>query len=141
MRIYNQEKTMILTDCDLTKGYLNNERLLVAHHSATDGTAEIGHYETIMEYSNGGKDVRWVVDKPAVEPKEAYDEYEDILIYIPYTDKELANIEIVKLKEQLATTDYKAIKYAEGALTAEEYAQTKQQRQEWRDRINALEEV
>ena len=43
------------------------------------------------------------------------------------------------LKEQLADTDYKAIKHAEGWLTDEEYAPTKAQRQQWRARINELE--
>lgn len=47
--------------------------------------------------------------------------------------------EIAELKAQLAETDYKAIKYAEGWITAEEYAETKAQRQAWRDRINELE--
>lgn len=47
--------------------------------------------------------------------------------------------EIARLKEQLTDTDYKAIKYAEGWLTADEYAETKAQRQQWRDRINELE--
>lgn len=47
--------------------------------------------------------------------------------------------EIERLKEQLAATDYKAIKHAEGWLTADEYAPTKAQRQQWRERINELE--
>ena len=38
----------------------------------------------------------------------------------------------------LAETDYKAIKYAEGELSADEYAPTKQQRIEWRAKINEL---
>jgi hypothetical protein len=47
--------------------------------------------------------------------------------------------EIAELKAKLAATDYQAIKYAEGALSAEEYEPTKIMRQEWRDRINELE--
>lgn len=47
--------------------------------------------------------------------------------------------EISALKANLSGTDYKAIKYAEGWITAEEYAETKAQRQAWRDRINELE--
>lgn len=46
---------------------------------------------------------------------------------------------IMELKRVLADTDYKAIKYAEGVLSAEEYAQTKAERQAWRDEINRLE--
>jgi hypothetical protein len=48
-------------------------------------------------------------------------------------------IEIANLKQKLKDTDYKAIKYAEGQLTEEEYASTKVERQSWRDRINELE--
>lgn len=59
------------------------------------------------------------------------------------TEAEVAEMErvaeIERLKEQLAATDYKAIKHAEGWLTAEEYATTKAQRQQWRERINELE--
>lgn len=40
----------------------------------------------------------------------------------------------------LRTTDYLAIKYAEGELSAEEYAETRKQRRAWRAEINALEE-
>lgn len=47
--------------------------------------------------------------------------------------------EIEDLKQQLASSDYKAIKFAEGWLTAEEYAPIKAQRQELRNRINELE--
>jgi hypothetical protein len=47
--------------------------------------------------------------------------------------------EIADLKSKLAATDYLAIKYAEGCLTEAEYAETKAQRQAWREQINALE--
>ena len=47
--------------------------------------------------------------------------------------------EIAELKAKLDATDYQAIKYAEGFLSDEEYAEMKAQRQAWRDRINELE--
>lgn len=47
--------------------------------------------------------------------------------------------EINALKQNLARTDYKAIKYAEGLIPEEEYASIRQERQAWRDRINELE--
>ena len=47
--------------------------------------------------------------------------------------------EIAELKAKLDATDYQAIKYAEGILSDEEYAEMKAQRQAWRDRINELE--
>lgn len=46
---------------------------------------------------------------------------------------------IEMLKSELASTDYKAIKYAEGWLTEEEYAPIKAERQVIRDEINLLE--
>ena len=49
------------------------------------------------------------------------------------------NRQIRELKKKLFDTDYKAIKYSEGWLTDEEYAEAKAQREEWRKRINELE--
>lgn len=46
---------------------------------------------------------------------------------------------IIELKRKLRETDYKAIKYSEGELSAEEYAETKAQRKAWRAEINRLE--
>ena len=54
--------------------------------------------------------------------------------------KEQAEREIKELKQKLLDTDYKAIKYAEGHISEEEYAPIKAERQEWRNRINELEE-
>ena len=51
----------------------------------------------------------------------------------------LIQAEITQLKENLAETDYVAIKIAEGAANADDYVDVLVQRQEWRDRINALE--
>ena len=51
------------------------------------------------------------------------------------------NREIFELKEELNATDYKALKYAEGVMTDEEYQQTGIQRQAWRKRINELERL
>lgn len=75
---------------DLEKGYLKNDSLFIMHHDAIEETEEVGHFETIAEYPNGGKDVDWVVDTPGVEGREAWDEYEEILRYIPYTEAELS---------------------------------------------------
>ena len=54
---------------------------------------------------------------------------------------ELWNREIFELKEELNRTDYKAIKYAEGVMTDDEYQPTGIQRQAWRKRINELERL
>lgn len=54
-------------------------------------------------------------------------------------NQEIEN-KIAEYKQRLADSDYKAIKYAEGLLSVEEYEPIKLQRQEWRDKINELEE-
>lgn len=92
MKIYD-ENNVELVSPDLSLGYLVDDRILVEHHEAVKAVAEEGHWETIAEYPNGGKDVAWIVDVPAVKQTEAWDEYEDILRYIRYTEEELAKIE------------------------------------------------
>ena len=52
--------------------------------------------------------------------------------------KDQYRLEITQLKKQLSDTDYKAIKYAEGEINPEEYLPIKNQRAEWRARINQL---
>lgn len=49
------------------------------------------------------------------------------------------NAEITALKSLLTDTDYKALKHADGVMSAEEYEPIRLQREEWRDKINALE--
>ena len=53
--------------------------------------------------------------------------------------KDEYRIEIQQLKKALSDTDYKAIKYAEGQISEEEYSEIKSERQGYRDRINYLE--
>ena len=47
---------------------------------------------------------------------------------------------ISALKEMLKSTDYQAIKFAEGEITASEYAPIKENRRLWRNEINSLEQ-
>ena len=54
-------------------------------------------------------------------------------------EKEKIESEIIILKQELASTDYKAIKFSEGWISEEEYKPIKTQRQALRDRINELE--
>lgn len=46
---------------------------------------------------------------------------------------------IIRLKLKLKQTDYQAIKYAEGELSEEEFAEIKAQRKAWRAEINEYE--
>lgn len=72
--------------------------------------------------------------------KEEYLELKECINMENLDKNTVINMEIIKLKTKLKETDYQAIKFAEGIITAEEYEPTKQQRQEWRDEINRLEE-
>lgn len=47
---------------------------------------------------------------------------------------------IRELKQLLASQDYKTIKYMQGELTEEEFAEVKAQCKSWRDEINKLEQ-
>jgi hypothetical protein len=140
--IYKEDKITEIRDPDLTKGVLQNATKTV-HHEKVKAVAKVSHYETIAEYPNGGKDVEEVIDTEPVEEKAAYDEEVQIQIYHPYTEAELQtaskDTEIADLKQRLMDTDYEAIKHSEGWITDEDYADTKAQRQKWRDRINELE--
>ena len=140
MRIFNNKKEneLKIENLDLTKGYLKEDKLFIKKHKAVLEQQEVKEEYVITEYPNGGKDIGYKIIKPYIAPKEAYDEYEDIQIFVPYTEKELAEKEILVLKQNLANTDYQAIKYAEGILSIEEYEEIKQQRIDWRNRINEL---
>lgn len=48
-------------------------------------------------------------------------------------------VQINALKEQLAETDYKALKFIDGEFTEEEYAPIREERKNYRIKINELE--
>lgn len=138
MRIID-ENGVELQDYDAAKGYLVETEILIQHHEAVEAVAEQGHYETTAVYENGGRDVEWVVDVPGVEARDAWDEYETVMQFVPYTPEQLAELRIGELKRQLKATDYVVIKIAEGAATFDEYAEVIAQRVAWRQEINDLE--
>ena len=89
--------------------------------------------EQLDEYS---KTAEWCNKNNAtIEDKGEY--YEVVEIPAP-TQEELNAVEIERLKAELASTDYKCLKYVDGALSEEEYAETKAYRAELRQRINEL---
>ena len=107
MRVFNEDKTQELKEYDLNKGHLKLDKLFIRHHEAAEEIKEQWHYETIAEYPNGGKDVEKIIDVPYQAPQEAFDEYEDIYVYIPYTDEELeelnkpSELEILKREQEV----------------------------------------
>lgn len=62
---------------------------------------------------------------------------EDILVYLPDTARLMRDIKALKAK--LDETDYQAIKFAEGEISAEEYQAVRLERREWRRQINEME--
>lgn len=83
----------------------------------------------LVEMANSGKElyIKTIKDK------------EFALRDITIPQEQIIQNRIAELKSLLAQTDYQAIKYAEGQLSASEYAEMKKQRQAWRDEINELE--
>ena len=92
MRIFDRTKTNEISCPDLTAGYLKDDKLFIAHHEAQAEIQERKHEELLKEYPNGGKEYKEVIDVPYTPAREAWDEYEDIRVYIPYTQEELAAV-------------------------------------------------
>lgn len=152
MKIYNQEKTQILENSDLEKGYLMLDQLIINTIPAVEEVQEQWHYE-YKHYDNGGSSRRKVVDVPYQPAKEETYEYEQIQVYVPYTEKEYAEVRINKLTQNLEKTDYIANKLAEAVskyiatgdntdvlLLREKYALELANREEWRKEIDKLQQ-
>lgn len=122
MKVYNENKTEILEIYDLELGYLKYDKIFKEHHEAVPEISaitvemkiaeitasggkveEIGgkQYEVIEEFPNGGKTVEEIKETPAIPVKEAYDEYEDIKVYIPYTTEQLAERKQQKYEDRV----------------------------------------
>lgn len=101
-----------------------------------DTVPEKGHYETVKEFTT---------EQPIYDEQGNQIGTKTVVIgrerkWVCTDEEELKKAEISRLKQQLANTDYKAIKYAEGAISESEYAPIKAERAAWRARINQLEE-
>jgi hypothetical protein len=84
--------------------------------------------EGLVEFSNGD-----YVNKNCIDGLDDFVIEDGEAVFSPLPEKE-----IERLKRKLSDTDYVAAKIAEGAATREDYAGLIEQRQKWRDRINAL---
>ncbi len=100
MQVYNQDKTQILTEYDLTKGRLLSDYLEEIVPEVQE-VKEQGHYETIKEYSNGGKDVKWVVDVKGVKYQPQSIRKIPITIYVPYSEDEIKQLQITSKIQRL----------------------------------------
>ncbi len=109
MRIFNQDKTQEITNPDLTLGYLVNDRLFIAHHEATPEIKMQGHVEPFTN-EFGLPDENFVIDVEYSPARDAWDEYENIQVYIPYTEEEL-NAKRIKDYEKIVE-DLIRVKYS-----------------------------
>lgn len=97
MKIYNETLTTELKSPDLTFGHLEPAKRLVQHHDAVERQY---HYEVMNgtvtpSCPNGLR--REVEDVAAAA---AWDEFEDVQKYVPYTQKELDKIAADKKAEE-----------------------------------------
>ena len=129
MRILDENNIELTEEqINLELGYLRPESIISIHHKAVEEVKEVGHYEIIAEYPNGGKDVKWVIDVPYEDAKEAWDEYEDIQRYILYTEEQLAAKEAErKAKEEEEAFQLRLRQLVSTAVT-------------WDELVNALKE-
>lgn len=139
--VYTEDLTTVLTDYDLEKGEIV-EKTQTIHHDEVEGQEEISHYEILREYPSGGQDVEKIIEQEYIPHQDAYDEEKVYKVYVPYTHEQIVEkqeqIRLVELKNELASTDYEAIKYAEGWFTEEEYAPIKAHREELREQIRTI---
>ena len=134
MRIFNEDKTQELNEetIDLEKGYLKLDKLFIAHHEAVESKDAV-YADRVVEEAGGGISVYKDLVSPAIEAKEAYDEYEDIQVFVHYTEEELTErfnkkrsaelkAELVKIKEDIEQENFGLIRddYAEKKARAAE---------------------
>lgn len=118
MRVFNESKTQELFSYDAEMGRLRPDRLLVMHHDEVFPLEGIGHYQ-YTNYPNGGVDRVWVWDVPPQEGKDAWDEYEDIMVYVPFTAEEMEAKRAEEIKARLAELSEDFVQVWAGAVIAD----------------------
>ncbi len=104
MRILN-EQNQEMTNPDLTVGKLVPDCLFLRHHEAVQEVEEQFHLEVKETYDSGGHDMEKVIDVAYVPPQDAWDEYENIYRYIPYTPEELDQLNKPTHEERLTALE------------------------------------
>lgn len=122
MRVYDETKSYELTVYDLEKGNLVADKLFIAHHPEQAEIPAVKHRE-VKRFPNGGASAEWVIDIPAVPAKPSWDEYEDIMVYVPYTAEKLQEIErnnrISDIKARLSQLSEDFVQSLAGAVIAD----------------------
>lgn len=110
-----------------------------------DNMRELKYYKKLVREAKDGKQAKYayIADYTPRGEEITKEEWEAHLNSVKHqpelSPREPLIKEIKALKKSLAESDYKAIKFAEGVMSAEEYAPIKAERQAARDRINELE--
>ena len=107
MKVYDAEWNEV-EDPDPEVGRTEPARRLVAHHEAVperERIEEIDYENPIKVYPNGGKDLRLVVLQEYAPAVPAWDEYEDCLVYTPYTPEELDARAVEKSEREKAAKE------------------------------------
>lgn len=140
MKIYNEDKTQIIENPDLTKGYLINDIIMV-----NPSQSEIFHYE-MKKYENAGIEKIKIIDQPH-KPAE----FEEIKVFILYTHEELRqnkisslkiwfNTEYTKQEQKLRRLHTLGLKCEDGYEPIEKLKQLYREAEETRKEIQRLEQ-
>ena len=97
MKIFDESLTTELKNPDLEKGRLEPARHLVKHHEAVERVFHLEVMEGTVSLENP-KGLRHEVEDVAA--KAAWDEWEDVQKYIPYSEEDLAKIVADKKAEE-----------------------------------------
>lgn len=123
MKVVNEQGVEI-QEYDLDLGYLKPHKLFVQHHDAVEAQPAEFEDQFVQEYENGGKLYNHVCVKQYVPGTDAWDEYEDVQMYVKYTEEELQQIEEEKKKQE------------EAQAAAEEQAKKEQEAAQAEQRMN-----
>lgn len=115
MKVYDEFKTMELQTYDLENGKLVPDKLFIAHHPEEAEIPAVKR-KVVTRFANGGASAEWVTDVPAVPAKPAWDEYEDIMVYLPFTAEELKSKRISEIKNRLSELSEDFVQVWAGAV-------------------------
>lgn len=154
MKIYNQDKTQELKTYDFKAGKLVKDKRVSKHIEAVQEVKGKTALEVYEERKAAGEDVEIIGGEPylvtkrylnedgtekgktveeieavvAVAAQEAYDEYEDIYVFIPYTEEERLEVQKDDLRNRREAECYSVINRGElwySMLTEEQKTELK----------------
>lgn len=134
-RIFSTDKKTLIENPNLKLGFLKEDKL-ITKIDEIPYVAEEGHYEIVREYPNGGKDIKWVVDVEGQEYVPEIEQVEEILIYVPYSKKELEELELDRLRALRETECFTVINRGKlwyDRLTSEQFEELNEWYTTWLD--------